>query len=69
MGIRKFKPTTPGRRGASQADYSEVTRSRPEKALTALVIPIMVASLSSLPQIEWTTPSSRSCGRLAPRTP
>ncbi|MGH8732171.1 MAG: 50S ribosomal protein L2 [Burkholderiales bacterium] len=34
MGIRKFKPTTPGRRGASQADYSEVTRSRPEKGLT-----------------------------------
>jgi large subunit ribosomal protein L2 len=37
MGIRKFKPTTPGRRGASQADYSEVTRSRPEKALTKSV--------------------------------
>jgi len=34
MGIRKFKPTTPGRRGASQADYSEVARSRPEKGLT-----------------------------------
>src|SRR6266542_6112472 len=34
MAIRKFKPTTPGRRGASQADYSEVTRSRPEKKLT-----------------------------------
>ncbi|MFY9587309.1 MAG: 50S ribosomal protein L2 [Actinomycetota bacterium] len=34
MGIRKFKPTTPGRRGASQSDYSEVTRSRPEKGLT-----------------------------------
>jgi large subunit ribosomal protein L2 len=34
MGIRKFKPTTPGRRGASQADYSEVTRSTPEKRLT-----------------------------------
>jgi large subunit ribosomal protein L2 len=37
MGIRKFKPTTPGRRGASQADYSEVTRSRPEKGLTRKV--------------------------------
>jgi large subunit ribosomal protein L2 len=34
MGIRKYKPTTPGRRGASQADYSEVTRARPEKRLT-----------------------------------
>ena len=34
MGIRKYKPTTPGRRGASQSDYSEVTRGRPEKRLT-----------------------------------
>jgi large subunit ribosomal protein L2 len=34
MGIRKYKPTTPSRRGASQADYSEVTRPRPEKRLT-----------------------------------
>ena len=34
MGIRRYKPTTPGRRGASQADYSEVTRRRPEKRLT-----------------------------------
>ena len=37
MGIRKYKPTTPGRRGASQADYSEVTRSHPEKRLTKSV--------------------------------
>jgi len=34
MGIRRYKPTTPGRRGASQADYSEVTRRTPEKRLT-----------------------------------
>jgi len=33
MGIRKYKPTTPGRRGASVADFAEVTRSRPEKSL------------------------------------
>ena len=30
MGIRKYKPTTPGRRGASVADFVEVTRSTPE---------------------------------------
>ncbi len=35
MGIRKFKPTTPGRRGSSVADFVEVTRSTPEKALLA----------------------------------
>jgi large subunit ribosomal protein L2 len=33
MGIRKYKPTTPGRRGASGADFVEVTRDEPEKAL------------------------------------
>jgi large subunit ribosomal protein L2 len=34
MGIRRYKPTTPGRRGASQSDYKEVTRRTPEKGLT-----------------------------------
>jgi len=33
MAIRKYKPTTPGRRGASGSDFSEVTRSEPEKSL------------------------------------
>ena len=33
MGIRKYKPTTPGRRGASVADFVEITRNRPEKSL------------------------------------
>ncbi|MDR2378479.1 MAG: 50S ribosomal protein L2 [Bifidobacteriaceae bacterium] len=33
MGIRKYRPTTPGRRGASVADFAEITRSKPEKSL------------------------------------
>jgi large subunit ribosomal protein L2 len=33
MGIRRYKPTTPGRRGASVADFVEVTRDHPEKSL------------------------------------
>ncbi len=33
MAIRKYKPTTPGRRGASGSDFSEITRSEPEKSL------------------------------------
>ncbi|SDD73351.1 50S ribosomal protein L2 [Auraticoccus monumenti] len=33
MGIRKHKPTTPGRRGSSVADFVELTRSTPEKSL------------------------------------
>src|SRR5689334_23809357 len=34
MAIRKYKPTTPGRRGASVADFVEITRTTPEKSLT-----------------------------------
>ncbi len=33
MGIRKYKPTTPGRRGSSVSDFAEITRSEPEKSL------------------------------------
>ena len=33
MGIRKYKPTTPGRRGASVSDFAEITRDFPEKSL------------------------------------
>ncbi|MGO1167467.1 MAG: 50S ribosomal protein L2, partial [Janibacter sp.] len=33
MGIRKYKPTTPGRRGSSVANFVEVTRATPEKSL------------------------------------
>ncbi len=33
MGIRKHKPTTPGRRGSSVADFVEVTKPTPEKSL------------------------------------
>lgn len=35
MGIRKYKPTTPGRRGASVSTFEEITRDRPEKSLLA----------------------------------
>src|SRR3954447_22157243 len=34
MPVRKHKPTTPGRRFATWADHSEVTKAEPEKALT-----------------------------------
>src|SRR5690349_18885579 len=33
MVLRKYKPTTPGRRGSSVADFAEITRSTPEKSL------------------------------------
>mgnify|MGYP002735312533 CR=1 FL=1 len=33
MAIRKYKPTTPGRRHGSVSDFSEITRTEPEKSL------------------------------------
>ena len=33
MGVRKYKPTSPGRRNASVSDFSEITATRPEKSL------------------------------------
>ena len=29
MPVRKYKPTTPGRRGSSVASFGEVTRAKP----------------------------------------
>src|SRR5476651_2056230 len=34
MPVRRFKPTSPGRRFMSVSDFAEVTKSTPEKALT-----------------------------------
>ncbi len=34
MGIRKFNPTSPGRRFGSCSDFVEITRSTPKKSLT-----------------------------------
>lgn len=33
MGIRKSKPTTPGRRGMTFSDFAEITRGEPERSL------------------------------------
>ena len=35
MAIRRRKPTSPGRRFQTQADFSELTRTSPEKSLTS----------------------------------
>ena len=34
MGIRKYKPTTPGLRGMTVSTFEEITKSTPEKSLT-----------------------------------
>ncbi|MCP4482647.1 MAG: 50S ribosomal protein L2 [bacterium] len=35
MGIRKYKPTTPGQRGMTVNDFAEITKKVPEKSLLA----------------------------------
>ena len=37
MGVRQFKPTSPGRRFMTISDFDEVTRDKPEKSLLAPV--------------------------------
>src|SRR5947209_10357022 len=34
MAVRKYKPITPGRRGASVSDFKEIAAGTPEKSLT-----------------------------------
>jgi large subunit ribosomal protein L2 len=36
MGIKKVKPTTPGRRQATFDDFSDITKSKPEKSLIVI---------------------------------
>ena len=33
MGIKFYRPTSPGRRGGSVLDYAEITKTTPEKSL------------------------------------
>src|SRR6476660_4799324 len=35
MAIKKYKPTSPGRRGMSTQDFGEITKGEPEKSLLA----------------------------------
>jgi large subunit ribosomal protein L2 len=37
MGIRKFRPYTPGTRQRNVVDFAEITRSEPEKSLTVSI--------------------------------
>ena len=34
MGIKQYKPTSPGRRFQTVSDFAEITRTKPEKSLT-----------------------------------
>lgn len=37
MGIKQYKPTSPGRRGATGYTFEEITKTKPEKSLTVPV--------------------------------
>jgi large subunit ribosomal protein L2 len=39
MAIKKYKPTSPGRRGMSVSDFAQITRSKPERSLLDGSIP------------------------------
>ena len=34
MGVKKYNPTSPGRRGMTVSTFEEITKKEPEKALT-----------------------------------
>jgi len=38
MGIKKYNPTTPGRRGMTGFDFSEITKKSPEKSLVEKLV-------------------------------
>jgi large subunit ribosomal protein L2 len=37
MAVRKYKPTTPGRRNSSVQDFSDITKNKPEKSLLGVI--------------------------------
>ena len=37
MGIKVYKPTSPGRRGMSVSTYEEITKTKPEKSLVTML--------------------------------
>lgn len=37
MAVKRYKPTTPGRRRASVEDYSDITKKKPERSLTKMI--------------------------------
>ena len=37
MAIKKYKPTTPGRRGMTGLTFEEITKATPEKSLTVTI--------------------------------
>jgi len=37
MAVKKYKPTTPGRRKSSVQDFSDITKTEPEKSLTKFI--------------------------------
>ena len=48
MAIRVYKPTTAGRRNASVSDFSELTRSTPEKSLVLQEARLAVVTLTAV---------------------
>ena len=59
MAIRVYKPTTPGRRNASVSDFSDLTRSTPEKSLVRKKS--KTGGLFELQPVQLLLPAGRIC--------
>ena len=60
MAIKKYKPTSNGRRNMTGYDFSEITASKPEKTLLSSLFVIKVAvtnalTVSSISNVTKTT--------------
>ena len=48
MPVRNFRPTSPGRRNSSGFTFEEITKKKPEKALTVSIYRISGRSLGRI---------------------
>ena len=72
MAVRKYKPTSAGRRGASVSDFAEVTRAEPEKAeedrLDLIAADAVDRTRRNRPSVKFTTDLQESVVHGAPST-
>ena len=56
MGIKTYNPYTPSRRNMTGSDFSEITKTTPEKSLVvSLRSPLDIRAVETDRNIEWLT--------------
>lgn len=71
MGIKTYNPYTPSRRNMTGSDFSEITKTTPEKALTTsltLVVTIRERSPSDITAVETEENTESSTSRETAKT-